>query len=232
MKPLAQGDNNMKCRYELLALLAVVLIVATGCVMLDFDLSNLGHMSAELGICNQSISDYTKIIKKNPEDYGAYLCRGKHYHARGKYDQAIADYSKAIEIFPESRSAYYSRGIIYYEKGLYDMAISDYAKAIEMSPKDARPYNNLAWILSTCPNSTYRNGAEALELARKAAEIQLNACHLDTLAAAYAEVGKFEDAVKTQDQAIYQWKEKGGERELTELMGRLEYYKDKRPWRE
>ena len=257
----------MKRRHSLAILSAIALIIATGCVTWDNDFSPLRIIKEELGICNKSISDYNKRIRKDPKDYGAYMCRGRAYLGEGHFDEAISDFTKATEIFPESDIAYYNRGNAYGEKGLYDMSISDYTKAIEINPKragpyfmrgqtyyekkglcgmaisdytkaielyqkDSRLYNNLAWVLATCPDSTYRNGNEALKLAKKAVEMESAAITLDTLAAAYAEVGNFEDAIKTQEQAIYHLKEKGEEEELAELEERLDSYKAKKPWRE
>lgn len=254
----------MKCRYNLSMLLAVVLIIATGCVRWEIDgLPTLRDSLAEMGRCN---FDYNKVIKKNPKDFAANLCRGKAYYREGQYDQAISDFTKAIAIEPRSAAAYFYRGNAYAKRGLYDMAISDYTKAIELYPtgvgaysnrgrtyaykgqydmaisdfnkaielypKDDTHYNNLAWILATCPDAKYRNGVEALKLANKAVEIKSVAINLDTLAAAYAEMGNFEDAIKILEQAIYQLKKNGEEEKLTELMERLNYYKDNEPWRE
>lgn len=189
----------MKSKHHLSLFLTAALLIATGCAMWTFDL-DIPHLRsiAEQGTCNQSISDYSKIIKKAPNDYGAYLCRGDAYYTEGRYNQAISDYTKAIELYEN----------------------------------DSKPYNNLAWVLATCRDSKYRNGADALKLAKKALEIESDACTLDTLAASYAEVGNFEYAMKIQEQAINQLKEEGEEENLAECKERLNYYKDKKPWRE
>ena len=65
-------------------------------------------------------------------------------------------------------------------------------------------YNNLAWIYGTSPNASLRNGDEAVALATKACELTnfKNPEMLDTFAAAYAEMGKFEKAVEYQQKAI------------------------------
>lgn len=78
----------MKCRYNLSMLLAVVLIIATGCIRWENDLPILRNIHAEMGRCN---FDYNKVIKKNPKDFAANLCRGKAYYREGQYDQAISD---------------------------------------------------------------------------------------------------------------------------------------------
>ena len=128
--------------------------------------------------------------------------------------------------------AYYNRGIAYSKKGQYEKAISDYNKAIEINPGDAGPYNDLAWLLATCPDARYRDGVKAVELAQKAVELSPRASFLDTLASAYAEVGKFEDAIITQEKAITLLKKEGKTEKLVDYMERLNSYKAHKPWRE
>ena len=90
----------------------------------------------------------------------------------------------------------HKRGIAYAEKGQYDKAIFDYDIAIEINQGCAEAYNGKAWILATCRDAVYRDGAKAVDLAKRAVELSSAGVFLDTLPAAYAEVGKFEDAIK------------------------------------
>ena len=128
---------------------------------------------------------------------------------------------------------YNKRGLIYFIKGQYDKAISDINKALEINPSDAEAYNNLAWILATCPDARYRDGTEAVELAQKSVDLVLHSQNLDTLAAAYAEARKFEHAITTQEKAIAQLKKEGDAREsIDEFIEHLKSYRNHKPWRE
>jgi tetratricopeptide (TPR) repeat protein len=86
----------------------------------------------------------------------------------------------------------------------FQEALADYAAAIRLDPTSAECLNNRAWLLATCPDPTFRDGKAAIESAKKACDLSQwkIPAHLDTLSAAYAEVGQFDQAVKTQKQAI------------------------------
>ncbi|MFC1579791.1 tetratricopeptide repeat protein [Thermodesulfobacteriota bacterium] len=200
----------------------------------SFDKAHAGRGSAYIWKeeYDAAIADLNKAIEINSEYAIAYYNRGYAYRKIGEYDKAISDFNKAIELKPKYVEAYNSRGLAYARKKQYDEAISDFNKAVELNPKYYLGYNNLSWTLATCPDKSFRNGEKALETAKKVVAIRSDSRTLDTLAAAYAEAGKFEDAVKTQEQAIRQLKIKGKEEELEEFKERLNTYRDKKPWRE
>ena len=87
--------------------------------------------------------------------------------------------------------------------GRAEEAHSHLQKALESAPNDAEAQKNMAWILATCPDARFRNGAEAVKLAERANELTKgrNPVMAVTLAAAYAEVGRFSDAIKTAEVA-------------------------------
>ena len=112
----------------------------------------------------------------------------------------------------------------------YGRAIADYDRAIRLDPNDARAHNSRAWIQATCPDAKFRDGKTAVESATKACELSgwKAPSHIDTLAAAYAEAGGFDAAVKWQSRAIElasDPKEKDDDRT------RLELYRAKKPYR-
>jgi len=94
----------------------------------------------------------------------------------------------------------------------------------------ASDYNNIAWELAVCPEARFRNGEKAMEYAKKACDLSdwRNPAYLDTLAAACAESGKFDDAVKWEEEAI-----KGlSEKDLVEGKKALGLYQQGKPYHE
>jgi tetratricopeptide (TPR) repeat protein len=187
-----------------------------------------GNAYDNKGQYDEAISDFTKALEINPRDAKAYYNRGATYGKKRQYDEAISDFTKALEINPKDASAYNERGIVYGDKGQYDQAISDYNKALEIDPRDAVVYNNLAWLFATAKETRFRNGEKALQLALKACELTdwKNPSLLDTLAAAYARVGDFQNAVKWQSKAL----ESPEIAKNKEAQERLNFYLQREAW--
>lgn len=95
---------------------------------------------------------------------------------------------------------------------------------------DARALNGYAWLLATSPIPELRDGELALRHAHRAVELDRNAAYLDTLAAAYAELTRFEDALAVQRQALAA--ADGDPALIEELRAHLAAYEQSRPWRE
>jgi tetratricopeptide (TPR) repeat protein len=151
---------------------------------------------------SKAIESLTKAIKIKPDNYQAHSLRGVAYKSQGNYSQAIQDYTKAIKIKPDFHIAYRNRGYAYSKQGNYSQAIQDYTKAIKIKPNHPSAYNSLAWVYATAKDESYRDGAKAVKFALKAIGIQKKAAYLDTLAAAYVENQKYENAVKAYKNAI------------------------------
>jgi tetratricopeptide (TPR) repeat protein len=120
----------------------------------------------------------------------------------------------------------------YAAHGQFTNAINICREAIGSNPKDDWSYNLLAWVEATCPDSSVRDGKEAVSLAAKACELtrwrQPNS--IDTLAAAYAEPGDFQRAIEFQEQALHA--SSSPEPRQKAMRERLALYKQSQPYRE
>jgi tetratricopeptide (TPR) repeat protein len=194
--------------------------------------NNRGLLLEKKGDSYRAIADYDKAIEIDPQYAHAYNNRGLSWYAKGDYDRAIADYTKAIELDLMYTYAYDNRGKAWYAKRDYEHAFADYSRAIKIDPNDADAYNSFAWFLAACRKSKYRNGVKAVALAKQAVELEDTAGHIDTLAAAYAEAGEFQDAIKTEEEAIAKLREEGNTKDIAEFEKHLASYKSRKPWRE
>jgi tetratricopeptide (TPR) repeat protein len=144
----------------------------------------------------------------------------------------ISEYSKAVEkesVYAQAYAvAYNLQGLASSREKHYDQAISLYRKALDISPKFASANNNLAWLYATASEGRFWNGKKAVEYARAACELTewKNPTCLDTLAAAYARIGDFENAIKWQEKAL----ELAGKTKRADAQQRLDLYRMRKPW--
>ncbi len=101
-------------------------------------------------------------------------------------------------------------------------------------PSEPAPVKKLAWVLATCPDATIRNGAESLQLAERAMTLSRTADPeaLDTMAAAQAEMGRFDEAAKTAEQAMFLATRQNNHTLATRIADRLGLYLTRTPYRE
>ena len=161
----------------------------------------------------------------------AYNDRGGAWYYKQDYDKAIADFNEAIRLDSGFAPAYNNRGNAWRVRKNYDMAIADYNEAIRLDRTFAPAYQALARLWATCPEESFRDGKRAVELATRACGLAewKDANMLATLAAAYAEVGKFDKAVEWEEKAIQLYANADDRKKGEE---RLKLYKDKKPYRE
>jgi Tfp pilus assembly protein PilF len=106
-------------------------------------------------------------------------------------------------------------------------------RAIAAAPDAPRPLTRAAWILATAPDAAVRDGKRALEFASRAvaATAHEDALALDALAAACAEVGQFDRAVTTVQEAITVAQRQNGEAFVQILQNHLAFFERRQPLR-
>jgi len=123
---------------------------------------------------------------------------------KGRLRQAAAEYEKALALHPDYAAAHFNLGDVLRAAGETREAIAHYRSALAIRPDFAPALNSLAWVLATSPDASLRDGVQAVMLAARAEQISggRNPVFVATLAAAYAEVGRFPEAVATAERAL------------------------------
>lgn len=178
----------------------------------------------------RAIDDFDKAVKLNPKDSSTLYARGYTYSLIGQHKHAIDDFNKIIELKPTDQGSYFYRAISYEKSGQYEQAIADYNKVIELNPKDPSNYASLANLYLTAKENKYINAGTAVTLAQKATELtkEQNSSYLNTLAAAYAKLGQFDNAVETQSKAVNIVENKGNKSLFETYQKVLTAYQEKR----
>ncbi len=128
---------------------------------------------------------------------GVALC------AQGRCDEGLPHLEAAAVLAPSSADAQRNLAEAYASRGAMRAAVERYERALALRPEDLLLLNRVGWILATDPGAA-RDGARAIALAERAVRVsnRQDVESLDTLAAAYAEVGRFEEAVKSVGEAL------------------------------
>lgn len=158
----------------------------------------------EAGDPENAVKDLDQALTLKPDLNEVYYLRGMALVDLDQSERALNDFIRAAELDPKDYRPLYEQGNIYSRRGEYAKALNRYEVAVALQPEDPAPYNGLVWLLATCPEPALRNGKRALE----AGEVMLSLTgeddpfYLDTMAAAYAEAGLFDQAVAAQSKSI------------------------------
>ena len=191
--------------------------------------NNRSTVLARLGRFEEALSDLDAALKVDPKYAEAWNNRGTIRNDRGEHDKAVTDFSEAIRLAPDYAVAYHNRAHALQGRGDYADAVRDYETALKLDPQSVIVRNDLAWLLATCPEDEFRDGKRAAEEARVVLELAGDEDwnFLDTAAAAHAEAGDFEKAVRRIERAL----ELAPEDEQADLKARAELYRAGKTYR-
>jgi tetratricopeptide (TPR) repeat protein len=193
-----------------------------------------GELLIDQGKPDAAIEQFSEVIRLQPNDEPARVQLGLAHASQGKLEEAVADFSAALRIQPDDAAAQCHLAAALAGQHKTREAIQHYRDALKTLPDFPEALNNLAWILAANPDPQVRNGREAVALAERACKLTeyKQPMMVGTLAAAYAESGRFAEAVTTAEKA----KTLAEQANQTELAARnhtlLERYRSGQPARD
>jgi Flp pilus assembly protein TadD len=166
--------------------------------------ARLGGALRRLGILDEAMAHLQLALDKHFEDAKLHRDLGLALHQKGRLAEAVPHYKRALELKPDYAEAHNDLGVALLQNGQTPEAIRQFKETLKLVPDNAQTLDNLAWLLATASPASLRNGAEAVEFAERAARGNggKDPSVLNTLSAAYAEAGRFEEAVSTAQQAL------------------------------
>jgi tetratricopeptide (TPR) repeat protein len=178
---------------------------------------------------DEALTDFDAVLRLKPKDINALLARAEINVFQHRPKSAIVDVDAALRLDPGNSNAFCLRGKIHEEEREYKLALDDYEYAVRRKSDNAIALNYLAWLLATAPDAALRDGQRAVTAALRAVALEeaKEWYTIDTLAAAFAETGKFAAAVHSQQESI----RLAPLDEQDDLKSRLELYQAHKPYR-
>ena len=164
---------------------------------------------SELLIIRQGRDDEAISVARNglavsPYDSGLHFVLGVALARTGNFMMATNQFAYALLLRPDWMEAHLNYGRTLLHLGDAPNGLRHFQEAVRLAPDSPLALDGLAWFLATYPDPTLRNGPEAVRLAEQACAVigRRNPTLLDTLAAAYAEAGRFPEAINAAQEAI------------------------------
>jgi len=165
---------------------------------------NLGNALTRQGKDIEAAPHYVETLRWQPNNAEAHASLAMGLARQGKNREAMAHLTEALRIKPGEAQFHYQLANALKEEKRTAEAVAQYREALRLKPNSVLALNNLAWILATDGDAAIRNGTEAVRDAERVCELtgRRHASFLGTLAAAYAETGRFPEAVTAVEKAI------------------------------
>lgn len=183
-----------------------------------------------IGTPEAALGDYDEVLRQAPEEVPALLERALTLTELGRTAEAVRDLDRSLELHPGISAAYWLRSRCWSREGKPDAQRDDLEQAVRLDPESVDAQNSLAWLLATCPEDRLRDGPRAVVLAERVVNRTggADAHVLDTLAAAHAECGHFQQAQAYERRAMALAADPA---RLEDYENRLALYEAGRPYR-
>jgi tetratricopeptide (TPR) repeat protein len=195
---------------------------------------NYGVILSTAGRFPEAEQHLREAVRLKDTSAAAHANLGSVLCSVGRLDEGVPQLERALALDPEYTAAYSSLGEAYGALGRLALAAKYFALAVDAAPDTPFLLSRLGWLLATSPEDAVRNGAKAVEVSERAVRLtsRQDTMSLDTLAAAYAEVGRFDDAVATVREALAVAGRQGNQALMAAMTARLALYQARQKFRE
>jgi tetratricopeptide (TPR) repeat protein len=182
----------------------------------------------------EAADSLTHAVALRPDYPEAQFLLGQILARQGRTGAAVEHYVSALRSKADFADAHTRLAACLAEQGKSEESLRHYLEAIRLNPRDLEAQNNAAWLLATHPDDHIRDGQKALELARSAVELAQGKVPtvLGTLAAAYAEAGRFAEAIQSAQVALRLAQKTADTATIHELKAQLLAYQQHKPYRQ
>ena len=194
----------------------------------------LGKAFSSLDKLDRAAESYRKALLIKQDSFAATRALADTYYKQRDLDKAVTYYQRALQIKPDSLEVRKGLATTFLKTGQMASAVDQYHMILARDGDDLRALNDLAWLQATTDDDNLRDPQNAVVLAERACQISEYEMPeiLDTLAAAYAAAGNFDQAVAVGQNALA-LSESAGNTELSEeLKSSLELYMNDQPYHE
>jgi tetratricopeptide (TPR) repeat protein len=194
---------------------------------------NLGLAKDKEGSPEAAMEHFQSAVSLDKKHADARSQLGRHLFMRGRMEDAARVLQDAVRLKPDLPQAQIYLGLSLFEIGKEREAIPHIQTASRLVPDSLEVVNAMAWMMATANDDAVRNGSEAVVLSEKAAMLTRTnqPVILHTLAAAYAEAGRFSDAISTAETAVGQANTRGQTNLVTTLQKAMAGYRERQAWR-
>ncbi len=193
---------------------------------------NLGVSLLRLGRAPEAIAAFRRALELKPNDSRAELRLGSALTTAGNAREGIPHLERATALAPTNAEAWNHLAIAYSVERRFADAIRTLQTAVNQVPDEASLAANLAWLLATGPDPALRDGRRAVAIAEPLCRRTNgnDVAALDALAAAYAESGRFDEAVETGRQAAALARAQGHTERVAGILARVALYLERKPF--
>jgi Flp pilus assembly protein TadD len=196
--------------------------------------NNLGIVLLRQGRVDEAIARFQRAIQIRSQNAPAHDNLAKAFLRKGQLADAMVECRKLLEIQPENLEVRNILGTVLIQQGRIGEAIEQWQETLRRDPNNGNAKSNLAWVFAACPDESLRDGNRAVQLAEQALQLSggKNAIVLRTLAAAYAESGRFTDAVEAAHRGAELAKQQGNSGLAADIESSIALYQNNRALRD